>query len=88
MDWHVVLFRVTRVLAVLGAADAFQYPRASPSTFGRDLLSKLSSTNAVESQAVTTREEEAKNIEEGRFDWNKQVLTSSLGPSREYPGVK
>ncbi|CAM9359874.1 unnamed protein product [Ascophyllum nodosum] len=72
MDWNCMLFRVAGVLAVLRAADAFRYPLPSSSTFGRDLISKLGSTNnAVESQAVTTREE-TKEIEEGQFDWNKQ----------------
>ena len=86
MDWNFMLFRVAGILAVLRAADAFRYPLPSPSTFGRDLISKLGSTNAVESQAVTTREE-TKEIEEGQFDWNKQVLTSSPRSSREYLGI-
>ena len=87
MDWNCMLFRVAGVLAVLRAADAFRYPLPSSSTFGRDLISKLGSTNnAVESQAVTTREE-TKEIEEGQFDWNKQVLTPSPRSSREYSGV-
>ena len=87
MNWHVVLFRVAGVLAVLGAADAFRYPLPSSSTLGsssssKNLLSKLgSTTTAAESEAVTTREE-TKEKNEDQIDWNKQVL------SQEYPGVR
>ena len=85
MKWDVVLLRVVGVQAALGVADAFL---PSSTTLGRDLLSNLlRSTNAAESQAVTTREE-AKEGAEGKFVWNKQVFHSFTQLSREYTGVR
>ena len=74
MNLNAVLLGVAVVQVVLRAACAFLPSSTTLSSNSRDLLTNLGSTTPAESQAVTAREE--KEWSEGKFDWNKQVLTS------------